>query len=340
VAGEEFTAEVVTTNLELEELWPYWDALYRQSPNTTPFQSPAWLIPWWRSFGKGTLFTVCVWRHIGDVLAGILPLYLERRGTEKRLLPLGISSSDYCDGLFAPHLEASCAAAALNCLVRERSSWDVLELPQLRESSFLLRAPYPPELRVSMEHAEPCSTLSIPPGVKSVNKILPRHLRRNLKYYKRRVETMAPVNISIANLGNLTERLEDFFTLHQLRAKSKDIPGVFADPVVAAYHRMAMPYLQEAGLLRLITLYAGQRAVAAAELFADPHPGVSAYLYLTGFDPHYAEYSPGTLIIAAALEQSTNEHYVALDLLRGEESYKKLWGARSSHTFWCRIFSA
>jgi len=40
--------EEVTTSAEVEALAPAWDDLWRRAPGATPFQSPAWLLPWWR----------------------------------------------------------------------------------------------------------------------------------------------------------------------------------------------------------------------------------------------------------------------------------------------------
>ena len=39
----------------LERLRPDWEALWQTVPDATPFQSPAWLIPWWRHVGQGAL---------------------------------------------------------------------------------------------------------------------------------------------------------------------------------------------------------------------------------------------------------------------------------------------
>lgn len=37
---------------QLEQLAPEWMSLWETDPQATPFQNPAWLIPWWHSFGE------------------------------------------------------------------------------------------------------------------------------------------------------------------------------------------------------------------------------------------------------------------------------------------------
>ena len=43
---------LISTPEELERLREEWLALWRRSPTATPFQSPMWLLPWWRAFGS------------------------------------------------------------------------------------------------------------------------------------------------------------------------------------------------------------------------------------------------------------------------------------------------
>ncbi len=118
--------ELITTQAELESLSSVWEELWRNSASSTPFQSPAWLIPWARLFAKQKLFTLCLYSPSGTIV-GLLPLY-RYEGNDggadhgPRLMPLGISSSDYLDGVFAAGYEWACATAALEFLA-ERTDW-------------------------------------------------------------------------------------------------------------------------------------------------------------------------------------------------------------------------
>jgi CelD/BcsL family acetyltransferase involved in cellulose biosynthesis len=60
--------------------------------------------------------------------------------------------------------------------------------------------------------------------------------------------------------------------------------------------------------------------------------------YLSGFDPQWAAFSPGVLLIAHAIEEAIREGQQEFDFLRGNEPYKYLWGAQDSST-WQRTLS-
>ena len=92
--------DVITNEGALAALRPEWDALWRETPCATPFQSTAWLLSWWRQFGTGRP-RVAVLRGDGR-LVGLLPLYILDEGSERKLLPLGAGITDYFDALLEP----------------------------------------------------------------------------------------------------------------------------------------------------------------------------------------------------------------------------------------------
>ena len=58
------------------------------------------------------------------------------------------------------------------------------------------------------------------------------------------------------------------------------------------------------------------------------HAAGRTIFYLSGFDPAFARYSPGKLVVAHAIEQAiTRDAARAFDFLRGAEAYKYAWGA-------------
>ena len=48
------SAEIVTNAARLTALQPDWWTLWDRSPAATPFQSPAWLLAWWRNFSPAS----------------------------------------------------------------------------------------------------------------------------------------------------------------------------------------------------------------------------------------------------------------------------------------------
>jgi CelD/BcsL family acetyltransferase involved in cellulose biosynthesis len=50
--------------------------------------------------------------------------------------------------------------------------------------------------------------------------------------------------------------------------------------------------------------------------------------YLSGYDPELDKHSPGTLIVAHAIEKAVRDGAKTFDFLRGAEDYKYAWGAK------------
>jgi CelD/BcsL family acetyltransferase involved in cellulose biosynthesis len=103
---------------------------------------------------------------------------------------------------------------------------------------------------------------------------------------------------------------------------------VFADPSVGRFQAEAAPALLDAGLLRLHVLRVDGMVAAACYALL---PAGRVVFYLTGFDAAHAAVSPGTLLLAAMLEQAIAERRREADFGRGNEGYKYAWGGVDRH---------
>src|SRR3954467_2334783 len=109
---------------QLAALGPSWSRLWQRCPNATVFQSPEWLLAWWRAFCPGEIMSATVERD--GRLLGLAPLYLESGTAGGSLLTLGISISDYVDVLIDPADAVPVAEALIDTLLRE-SCWELIE---------------------------------------------------------------------------------------------------------------------------------------------------------------------------------------------------------------------
>src|SRR5438067_13146623 len=94
---KELAVRIIDNEEEFAAIEAAWWALWRRAPSATPFQSPAWLLPWWSSFQPGQLFAIA-FTH-AERLVGLAPFYIEPGSQSRRILPIGISLSDYLDVL-------------------------------------------------------------------------------------------------------------------------------------------------------------------------------------------------------------------------------------------------
>ena len=316
----ELAIDEVTTSARLEALAPAWQKLWERAPAATPFQSPAWLIPWWNEVGGGELRVLAA--SANGQLVGLLPLY--RQQDSGKLLPLGIAISDYLDGLFQEGLEVMAAEAMLRHLAR-REDWRRCELHPLRAGSPLLDARLPPGWADEVVKFEPCLVVEVPAGARELKDVLRSKLRANLSYYRHRAERAGQVRFETATAGTLTEFVEALLRLHDARWRQVDQPGVLADPAIRRFHRAAAPLLLSSGLLRLHALRLDERIIAVMHAL---HARRRAYCYLCGFDPEFGPLSPGTLIFGHSVRQAVREGAREVDFLRGQERYKSFWGVR------------
>lgn len=323
--------EEVTTRAGLEALAPAWHDLWRRASAATPFQSPAWLLPWWRHFGGDDLIVLAV-RTLGR-LVGVLPLYVYREDRRRKLLPLGIGVSDYCDALLDSAQPHAIACSLLAHLARTTERWDICDLQPLSPTSPLLQAGAP-EFSHERFELEPCPVLRLPASAAELEAGLPKRIRQNLRYYRRRAERRGAVRFEVARPENLRELLEAFFALHGARWARRDLPGLLADEAVRTFHTEAAAALMDLGILRLYGLRLGPRVVAT--LYGFMAKG-RFYYYLGGFAPELGDLSLGTLVIGHAMAQATGEGATEFDFLRGREAYKYRWGARDRPSYGIRL---
>ena len=330
--------EEITTTEALERLRAEWSELWACCPTATPFQTPEWLIPWWRHVGEGELWTLAV-RHQGR-LVGLAPLYIYvRPGTSGReVFPVGIATTDYLDALFEVDFAVCGTTAVFAHLDRARQRWDVLDLQALRPESPLLRAPLPQGWEEEVSAQDVCPMLTLPATVEELRGIVPHGLLRNLRRYWRRAEKFGPVCVENAAGQNLDELLESLFQLHGARWSARGCAGVLAPEAVQKAHRETAPALSSLGVLRLYALRLGGRIVAGLYGFTHAAAGKKrAYAYVSGFDPLYERFSVGTLVMGHAVREAVREGAAEFDFLRGGEAYKYLWGAHDRLTYRRRL---
>lgn len=311
--------EVLDTDAAVEALRPEWDVLWSRTPDATPFQSPHWLLPWWRQFGTG-IPRVAIERH-GGRLAGVLPLYV--LPGERKALPIGAGTTDYLDTLGDP---AALLPAALARLRDDPVEFcDLIEIPP----GSALRGAAPSGWRADWSAGSPCPVLTLPE--------IPSGARRKLRMNRHRAGRAGGWTTEIAGPQTAQHFLIELVRLHQARWTAQGEPGSLASEPVLAFWREAAPLLLGAGLLRLQVLRLGGEVAAAIMALLAPN---RIFFYLSGFDETHAFVSPGTLLLGAMLEAAIEEGRTEAHFLRGRERYKYAWGGVDRFNATCRLTRA
>lgn len=314
------TARIVRSDAAFAALEPAWWDLWRRTPAATPFQSPAWLLAWWRHFSPGDLFTLVA--EQGDKLVGLATFYIEDGALGRRLLPVGISVSDYHDVLLDPTCSRVAWMALRNAALAAPELWARWDFEELMPQAIALTLPWPGGMAVETAPQNACPVLDLSAG--SLEGCLPKSKRRKMNLARNRIARRGIVMIEKAGPGDVSPFLDYLFRLHGLRWQSQGEAGVLADETVRRFHRDAASALANAELLRLSTLAIAGQVVAVYYGF---HQGDRAYAYLSGLDPEFTFESPGTLIMAHAIAEAIREGAREFHFLRGREAYKYSWGA-------------
>jgi CelD/BcsL family acetyltransferase involved in cellulose biosynthesis len=324
-------AEDVRTLSALEGLEPEWQRLWKHAPGATPFQSPQWLLPWWRRLGRGALATVALRCAASGRLVALAPLYAHTDAVTARrhLFPLGIATTDYLDWLVLPGWEEPALGCLAAHLAHSADPWDLLEWPELRPGSALAGLKAAQGWRCEVAEAEPHPVLMLERSrAHGAPAIRPR-MAAKLRYGRRRAARAGTLVYGRAQANSIAGMFEALVRLHGRRWSLRGLPGVLDDECVLAWHREAAPRLLESGLLRLWDLRLDGEPIAVLYCLADTQQGHArrCYYYLGGFEPRWRALSPGTLLVGYAIEQAMDEGLDAFDFLRGGEGYKYRWGA-------------
>lgn len=310
------TATIIDTAEGLEALSPQWDALWRRAPGATPFQSPHWLLPWWKRFGSDAPYVVTSSSSDGS-LDALAPLYILRDEDSGESLGmfLGTGVSDYLD-ILGPADAVIGAMTSADCMM-----WD---LQQIRPSSSLVTVALPDGWSDNVEDQDPCPVLPIENAGAELENLLSTHARKKLRYYRRSLERLGRVTYESATSESLDGMLTTLFDLHAARWRARNLPGVLGDDIIQEFHRDVARRMLDAGALRLYVLRIDERPVAVFYGFA--HQG-TVYYYLSGYDPSLEKQSIGNVIVAHAIESAIRDGATTFDFLRGAEEYKYSWGA-------------
>lgn len=315
---------------QLEELSQEWSQLWSRCPEATPFQSPDWLVPYWAHLGEGHLW-VLAFRQ-GDRLVGLAPLsiFTQPETGERHLFLLGTGTTDYLDVLFEPGFAVECAALLYDVLESNWEQWDMCDFQQLRTGSVLLVQDTLPRWTGQIHVQEVCPVLALPKTISELPARVPTRMLEKLRYYRRRLQKLGPVSVQLAEPDTLDELFRRFLELHGARWAIRAAEGVLADRRVRDFHSDCARRMLASGMLRLYALQVQRETIAS--LYAFAHHG-HTYFYLSGFDPAFSAYSPGTLLIGHAIEDAIREGAEVFDFLRGREAYKYLWGAKGRLNF-------
>lgn len=329
-SGAGITVGEVREIPDLDALAPEWEALWARCPDATVFQRSDWLLPWCTHLlhGKPCLVTV----RRGAQLLGLAPFFLWMDGDSRVLSVMGAGISDYLDVLVEQD-ERPIVARALEAWLGVRQPWDRLEWSELRSSSLLL------ELADRWPGGSITSRQDVCPGVllggrSRLQDALPPPMWSRVAYARRRAGRAGDLAVDEATPETLERLLDHLEEFHAARWRERGGVGMLSDAPTRAFHREVSQRLLARGALLLSALRI--RGAVAGVLYGF-HDRAATRYYSSGFSPECGHFSPGTLLVAHAIEGAKERGAELFDFLRGAEPYKYTWGAQDIAPLYRRV---
>jgi hypothetical protein len=325
--GFPITSRLLSGLGELRALEPAWRALWEASPDATPFQHPAWMLPWAEVFAADHRVLSMAF-HRGGELVGLAPLYIRQQGTFQILSFLGLGHSDQIDVLAAAGQQGEIVEAFLQA-TREMADWDHCDLGPLPDGARLCEAA---GLAVGADLVpdRPHPVVTLPASEAALRGQLPVVVLEKLHQARANAVQTARVSIETVRRPAVDAMLGDLFRPPGPRWSCRAGLGPCTDDV-RSFHLAAAPGLLAHDLLRLYVFRLDDR-VAGVYYGLQAHG--RAYCYAVGFDPSLsATLSPANQLVEYAIGQAVRDGLRELDFLRGSEAYRYQWGA-SDRPLW------
>lgn len=316
----ELLCDVLCSVESLVALEPEWWTLWESDPRATPFQSPAWLLPWVRNlWGGGKIRSIAM--RAGGRLVGLAPLFIWGPRGAATLSFLGSGITDYLDMLAAPGFENACAGAFLEQIDAMSGEWLTCDLQELRTGSPLLRS-RPGAYgfaHASRDECGVCLVTELPVSIEEFMGARDAKFRTDLRRAESRLRSNGALEIQSGQ-----HLLDALFRLHAARWKERSEDGMLSTDALQRFHGEVARLLSERCLLRLSGLFLNGRCIAVQY---NMRAKGTVYAYLSGFDPEWSKYSPGAVLLKHSIAESIREGATAFDFLRNREPFKYLWGA-------------
>lgn len=311
------TFETISSEAAFAALGDSWNALVRAMPRPSPYLLHAWLLFWWRHYGKSSELAIQVAYRDGK-LVGALPLCVLRRRGLRVLTFVGSEQTALADLLLA---EGESALVGVALAERAASTkHDFAHFHGLPSSSRLTAALGSPGLQMIVRAEAPVLNLNGDDWETVYRSRLSSSQRAQHRKRSRRLARLGKLETTVARTrAELGPALEDAFALHELRWRGRPDGSTFVTTTGKPFHREVTSALAELDVPRIVTLKLDGRPIAFVFYLALEG---SFYHHFLAFDPEFSRFSPGTLSRLDAYETAFAEGATRVEFLGGTEDYK------------------
>jgi CelD/BcsL family acetyltransferase involved in cellulose biosynthesis len=326
--------EIKLVNEFPADLKETWNSLLEEGITNVPFLRYEYLENWWSTRGGGE------WPETADLaiflgyeeghLVGIAPLFIAERGGSKHVYFVGsFEISDYLDFIvpkkfLIPFLKALLSSIKTRYIdTRKVTSIDFYNLMEKSPSvQAVAKAGLAVGFKISVEKLSHSPFIKLPGDweeyLASIDKKQRHEIRRKMR---RAAEDDIPAEVYITKDKELLEEdIEAFLAL--MAHDPEKVP--FLTEKMRHQMKQTMRCAFDSGCLWLAFLTIGNEKAAAFLSFDYLN---RIWVYNSGLDRRFTEYSPGWVLLGHLLQWAIENKREEFDFMRGNEHFKYKFGA-------------
>lgn len=329
---------VVSDPGELAGMRDEWNAAAAADPTPNVYLTWEWVHTWWQHFGAGNDLHVVVVRD-GEGIVAIVPLQRSRPGAgplaTRVIQRISPDAGDYggivlvrreaeAVEMLVDHLEDEVRSRRAVAVVLSRLLSDDPVLPLLR-SGLVARSATLAASEATLGGT--CLLTDLRDGFN-----LAKHTKKHkIRQRMRRLGEQHDEVVFAHHTGDdLDLGLDRLLEVHARRweGRESEMQGLLAEPDREAFMLDAIRALDGQGRVKLLTLTADGRPIAA-EL--DFEYRQRLFMFKGAFDPDYGAFSPGQLLHHRVVEEGLDSGLEVVDWGRGDQLYKRRWANGERH---------
>jgi CelD/BcsL family acetyltransferase involved in cellulose biosynthesis len=309
-----------------------WNLLCSQGAIPVPFLRHEYQATWWSTLGGGEwkqaeLAIVTALSEENDFL-GIAPFFFtNNQEGEPALMFLGsVEISDFLDFIVPPYnLDRFIDGLFLYLNQLDKPGWRVLDLYNLLDTSPSLPALSSVARQMGWKYTQEClqhsPSIPLPGDWETYLAGIDKKQRHEIR---RKIRRMDDMDVDwrwyiVSEPGNLEGEINDILDLMALDAQKQ----VFLTETMRSQMQQMMKIAFEERWLQLAFLEInGEKAAGYINFDFDNH----IWVYNSGFDLKYREFSPGWVLLGLLLKWANENKRSAFDFMRGNEDYKYRFG--------------
>ena len=317
-----------------------WNQILKESASHVPFLTYQYQRTWWETRGGGEWpedsELVLAAAFEGDRLVGVAPLFSTENILGKQALMLvgSIEVSDFLDFIVRPEDLPAFTEGLMEFLSSDPGvpEWAVLDLYNLLEESPTLAALEEAAGQrgwaYKKVHLQPSPYIVLPGGFETYLAEIDKKQRHEIRRKLRNVEqSLAEGGFYIVEAEAQVEADTQGFI--EMMAEDPSKKDFLTEKMREHLHKTARMAFDAGWLHLAFFTLDGNKAAGNISFNFDGR----LWLYNSGWEWDYRDYSPGWVLVAYLLEWATEHGIREFDFMRGNEAYKYKFGAVDRHIY-------